>query len=222
NLPDALKIGTVGRPIPGVEVKIAKEDGEILVRGPNVMKGYYKNEQATSEVFSADGFFKTGDIGEVDADGFLRITDRKKDLMKTSGGKYIAPQNIENEFKTDRFIGEFVVVAENRNYPTALVIPKFDALESWAREKGIAFADRAALVKNAEVQKLFGERMAEKNKHLPQYEKIKKWRVLDRELTQDSGELTPTLKVKRKVVNAKFKDLIEEMYAEGKEAAASA
>ena len=222
NRPDALRIGTVGKVIPGVEVKIAPEDGEILVRGPNIMKGYYRNEQATGEVFTADGYFKTGDIGELDKDGFLKITDRKKDLMKTSGGKYIAPQNIENEFKTDRFIGEFVVIAENRNYPSALVIPKFDVLEGWAREHGVAFSTRAELVQNSAIKKLFDERMAEKNKHLPQYEKIKKYRLLDRELTQDSGELTPTLKVKRKVVNQKFKDVIEEMYAEGKEAAATA
>jgi long-chain acyl-CoA synthetase len=221
NRPDALKIGTVGKVIPGVEVKIEK-DGEILVRGPNVMREYYRNETATREVIDADRWFKTGDIGEVDADGFLKITDRKKDLMKTSGGKYIAPQNIENDFKTDRFIGEFVVIAENRNYPTALVIPKFDALEAWAKEQGVAFASRKELVESAAVKKELERRMAEKNHHLPQYEKIKKWRVLDRELSQEAGEITPTLKVKRKVVNAKFKDLIEEMYAEGKEAAASA
>ncbi len=216
NRPDALKPGTVGKPIPGVEVKIAA-DGEILARGPNIMRGYYKNEQATREVLDPDGWFHTGDIGELDADGFLRITDRKKDLMKTSGGKYIAPQPIENAFKTGRWIAEAIVIADSRPFPSALLVPKFEALEPWAREQGLSFADRAALLALPQVQELLRAEVDRVNANLPQYEKIKKWRALDRELTQDAGELTPTLKVKRKVVLGKFRDLIESMYAEGKE-----
>ncbi len=213
NKPDAFRLGTVGKVIPGVELSIAK-DGEILARGPNIMKGYFGNEQATKEVLDADGWFHTGDIGEFDKDGFLRITDRKKDLMKTSGGKYIAPQSIENLFKTDRFIEMAIVVADNRNFASALIVPKFEPLEGWAKEKGIAFKDRAELVQNPDVVKEIGAHIEALNAGLAQYEKIKKFKLLDRELTQDSGELTPTLKVKRKIVNQKFKDAIESMYAE--------
>jgi long-chain acyl-CoA synthetase len=215
---DALRPGTVGKPVEQVEVKIAA-DGEILVRGPNVMKGYYRNEKATNEVLEPDGWFHTGDVGEFDAQGFLRITDRKKDLMKTSGGKYIAPQPIEGAFKTGRWIAECVVIADDRPYPSALLVPKFDALEPWAREQGLSFRDRAELVKLPQVDEVIRGEVERVNKDLAQYEKIKKWRVLDRELTQEAGELTPTLKVKRKLVYAKFKDLIESMYAEGKEPA---
>jgi long-chain acyl-CoA synthetase len=227
NTPDARRIGTVGKPIPGVEVKINPEpdyppgEGEIWARGPNIMKGYYKREQETKEVLTEDGWFKTGDIGRFDDQGFVKITDRKKDLLKTSGGKYIAPQQIENDFKTDRLIGECVVIAENRNYPSMLIVPKFEVLEQWAREKGIAFKDRADLIANAEVKKALDAAVAEKNKHLAQYEKIKKYRLLDREFSQETGELTPTMKVKRKVVNQKYKAQIDEMYAEAKEAAAA-
>jgi long-chain acyl-CoA synthetase len=218
NRPEAFKFGTVGRPIANVTLKIAP-DGEILARGPNIMKGYFKNEAATKEAIDAEGWFHTGDIGELDAEGYLRITDRKKDLLKTSGGKYIAPQNIENEMKVQRTIGEFVVIGDSRPFPTALVVPKFEVIESIAREEGIAFKDRAELVKHPRIEAAIREDVERVNRTLAQYEKIKKFRILDRELSQEAGELTPTLKVKRKVVNAKFKDLIESMYVEPKEAA---
>jgi long-chain acyl-CoA synthetase len=219
NRPTEFRLGTVGKALDGIEVKLAA-DGEILARGPSVTSGYYKNETATKESIDAEGWFHTGDIGEFDADGFLRITDRKKDLLKTSGGKYIAPQNIENEMKVQRTIGECVVIGDNRPYAAALIAPKFEIIEAFAREKGLAFADRAALVALPEVEGLVRDDVERVNKGLAQFEKVKKFRLLPRELSQDAGELTPTLKVKRKVVNQKWKDLIESMYAESKEGAA--
>jgi len=219
----ARRPGTVGKPIAHVEVKIEPEpgypagEGEIWARGPNIMKGYWKREKETAEVLTADGWFKTGDIGRFDDKGFLKITDRKKDLLKTSGGKYIAPQQLENDFKTDRLIGEFVVIAENRNFPTALIVPKFEVLEPWAQEKGLKFSSRKELLGLPEVKAEIAQRMEAKNQHLAQYEKIKKWRLLDAEFSQEAGELTPTMKVKRKVVNAKYKEAIDSMYAEAKD-----
>jgi long-chain acyl-CoA synthetase len=212
NLPDRMKPGTVGPPIEGVEVKIA-EDGEILTRGPHVMKGYYKRPEATAEAIDKDGFFHTGDIGVVDAQGFLVITDRKKDILVTSGGKNIAPQPIENRLKTNPFITEIVMVANRRNFPTALVVPNFDFLEKWARTAGLAYADRAELVRKAEVREHVKREIDRLSEDLAPFEKIKKVAVLPREFTIEAGELTPTLKVKRKVVEQKYKELIDGMYA---------
>ena len=211
NLPHRMKPGTVGPPIEGVEVKIAN-DGEILTRGPHVMKGYYKKPEATAEAIDQDGWFHTGDIGLIDAGGFLVITDRKKDILVTSGGKNIAPQPIENRLKTNPFIAEVVMVGNRRNFASALVIPNFDSLEKWARGKGLAFGNREELVAKAEVQDLVKREIDRFSEDLAQFEKIKKVAVLAREFTIESGELTPTLKVKRRVVEQKFKDVIDKLY----------
>jgi long-chain acyl-CoA synthetase len=212
NRPDRLKPGSVGVPIEGVEVKVA-DDGEILTRGPHVMKGYYKKPEATAEAIDADGWLHTGDIGVIDPEGFLIITDRKKDIIVTSGGKNIAPQPIENQVKTHPFFSEIVMIGNKRNFPAALVVPNFDTLEKWARQKGLAFNDRHDLVSRPEVQAHYERLVDELTEHLAQFEKIKKIVLLPREFTIDAGELTPSLKVKRRVVEEKYKDLIDGMYS---------
>ncbi len=211
NTPDHLKIGTVGRPIPGVEVKIAA-DGEILTRGPHVMKGYYKKPEATAEVIEKDGWFHTGDVGVIDKDGFLVITDRKKDILITSGGKNIAPQPIESRLKTNPFFAEVVMIGNRRHFPSALVVPSFEALEKWARAQGLAFRNREELVAKPEVVGHYQELVAELTTEFAQFEKIKKVSLLAREFSLEAGELTPTLKVKRRVVEERYKVLIDKMY----------
>ena len=212
NLPDAMKPGTVGRPIPGVEVEIAP-DGEILTRGPHVMKGYFHKPEATAEAIDARGFFHTGDVGHLDPDGFLVITDRKKDLIVTSGGKKVAPQPIENLLKTNPLFGEIVIVGNRRNFPAALVVPGFPALEGWARQQGLAFSSREELVARPEVSALYERLVQEMTPHLAQFEKIKKIALLPREFTLEAGELTPTLKVRRRVVEQTYKDVIVRLYS---------
>ena len=205
-----LKFGTVGHPIPGVDVKIA-EDGEILTKGPNVMKGYYKKEAQTKEAFEG-GWFHTGDIGHLDEDGFLVITDRKKDIIVTSGGKNVAPQQIENLIKTSPYISNVVVTGSTRKFISALIVPDFEKLEEYARLLNITYKNKIELVKNKEIVSFI---LAEINKCTPNlapYEKVKKIVLLDREFEEDKGELTPTLKVKRKIVEEKYRDLIYAMY----------
>ena len=214
NLPAALKPGSVGRPIPGVEVKIA-EDGEILTRGPHVMKGYFKKPEATAEAIDKDGFFHTGDIGVVDPQGFLIITDRKKDILVTSGGKNIAPQPIENMLKANELFAEVVMIGNKRNFPAALVVPNFERVERWAKEKGVAFGNREDLVARKEVVELVENTIRDLSQNLAQFEKIKKITLLPREFSLDAGELTPTLKVKRRFVEQKYKDVIDRMYEGG-------
>jgi long-chain acyl-CoA synthetase len=211
NRPDRLKPGTVGLPVEGVEVKIA-EDGEILTRGPHVMKGYYKKVEATAEAIDKEGWFHTGDIGILDRDGFLVITDRKKDILVTSGGKNIAPQPIENKIKTNPFFAEIVMIGNCRNFPSALVVPNFEQLERWARAKGIACKSREELVGNAQVLGHYEGLIAELSRDLAPFEKIKKVSLLTREFSLEAGELTPTLKVKRRVVEEKYKAAIDRMY----------
>jgi len=211
NRPDRLKPGTVGLPVEGVEVKIA-EDGEILTRGPHVMKGYYKKVEATAEAIDKEGWFHTGDIGILDRDGFLVITDRKKDILVTSGGKNIAPQPIENKIKTNPFFAEIVMIGNCRNFPSALVVPNFEQLERWARGQGIACKSREELVGNAQVLGHYEGLIAELSKDLAPFEKIKKVSLLTREFSLEAGELTPTLKVKRRVVEEKYKAAIDRMY----------
>jgi long-chain acyl-CoA synthetase len=211
NLPDAMRPGTVGRPIPGVEVRIAP-DGEILTRGPHVMKGYFRKPEATAAAIDAEGWFHTGDIGHLDPDGFLVITDRKKDLIVTSGGKKVAPQPIENRLKTNPFFGEIVIVGNRRNFPAALVVPNFETLEVWARQKGVPFASREELIERPEVVALYEQLLQEMTPDLAQFEKIKKIALLPREFTLEAGELTPTLKVRRRVVEEKYKDVIDRLY----------
>ena len=206
------KVGTVGRPIKGCEEKIA-EDGEILVKGPMVMKGYYNNPEATAEVFGADGYFRTGDIGHFDAEGFLVITDRKKELLKTSGGKYVAPQPIENEFNTDPYIEMVSVVGDNRKFISALVVPEFANVRQWLADQGETVPEsNQALIDHPQVKKLMEERVAQVNQRLARYEQIKKFVVLPEPLSEQTGELTPTLKKKRRIIEKKFKDQIDRMY----------
>jgi len=210
NRPDRLKPGTVGLPLDGVELKIAK-DGEILSRGPHIMRGYLGKPDATREAIDRDGFFRTGDLGHVDADGFLVITDRKKDIIVTSGGKNIAPQPIENKLKTNRFFTEVVMVGNRRNFTAALVVPNYDVLATWANERGLG-GSREELVKRKEVVAHYMELVRAMTGDLAQFEKIKKIALLPEELSQAAGELTPTLKVKRRVVEERYKGLIDEMY----------
>jgi len=211
NTPRANKLGTVGKPLPGVEEKI-DEDGEILVKGPQVMKGYWNNEEATREVFTPDGFFRTGDIGFIDEEGYLTITDRKKELIITSGGKNIAPQPIENEFNTDPYIEQVAVVGDARKYISALIVPEFEALTRWAKEQGIEFKDNTELVRHPKVVELIQQRVDLVNQRLAKYEQIKKFVIIDHPFTEEGGELTPTQKKKRRVIEAKYKDLIDSMY----------
>jgi len=216
----AIRFGTVGTPIPNVEVKIEPDpdrpggEGEILVRGPNVMQGYFKLPEKTREVLTPDGWFRTGDIGFLDAHGYLTITDRKKDLLKTSGGKYIAPQPLENELKLSRYVSQAVVVGNRRKYASVLIVPNFDNLIPWAREQGLPADDPEALVEEDAVQALYEDVLAGVNRGKASFETLKKFRLLPRDFTIEAGELTPTLKVKRKVVEEKHADLIGTMYEE--------
>jgi len=212
NFPGRVKPGTVGLPLEHVEVKIAA-DGEILTRGPHVMKGYFRKPEATAEAIEKDGWFHTGDIGFVDADGCLVITDRKKDIIVTSGGKNIAPQPIENRLKTSKFITEVVMIGNQRNFAAALVVPGFEALEAWAKERGLAVAGREDLVRLPEVVRHYQGLVEQMTADLAQFEKIKKIALVAKEFTQESGELTPTLKVKRRVVEERYKAMIDAMYA---------
>ena len=205
------KIGTVGKPLPGIVEKI-DVDGEILVKGPQVMKGYWNNPEANKEAFTSDGYFRTGDVGIIDEEGYLTITDRKKELLKTSGGKYVAPQPIENSFNTDPYIEQVVVVGENRKYISALVVPEFEALGVWAKEQGINFRDNTELVNDPRVKALIQERIDLVNQKLSRYEQIKKYAVIDHPFTEEGGEITPSQKIKRRVVETKYKDLIDSMY----------
>jgi long-chain acyl-CoA synthetase len=211
NRPDAIKPGSVGLPIKDVEVKIAA-DGEILTRGPHVMKGYFKKPDATAEAIDPEGWFHTGDIGVIDERGFLTITDRKKDIIVTSGGKNIAPQPIERLLKSSPLVGEVVMIGDRRNFPAALVIPAFEALEKWARDQGVAFASREELIARPEVVALYDRAVKELTGHLAQFERIKKIALLPREFSIETGELTPKLSVKRRVVEQKYKDVIDRLY----------
>jgi long-chain acyl-CoA synthetase len=212
NRPTHYKFGSVGQALPGVEVKIAP-DGEILLRGANVAtRGYWKQPEATAEVFEASGWFHTGDIGRLDDEGFLFITDRKKDLLVTAGGMNIAPQNIENMLKADPFISQAMVYGDRRPYPVALITVNPDELGKFVREQGILAADPATVAKHPKVRERVSRTVEEKNSQLQSYAKIKKFTVLPGDFTQDGGELTPTLKVKRKVVAEKYRAEIEGLY----------
>ncbi len=206
------KIGSIGKAIPDTVCRIA-EDGEILIKGPQVMRGYLNNPAATKETFTEDGFFKTGDIGIMDENGFVRITDRKKELIITSGGKNIAPQPIQEEFNTDPFVEQIFVTGDGRNFIGALIVPNFPFLEEWARQKGIDFRSRQDLINNDKTKKLFDERVAKINKNLSKYESIKKYVLLLEEFSEKGGELTPTLKMKRKFIEQKYRDIIDSIYA---------
>jgi long-chain acyl-CoA synthetase len=207
------RVGTVGTAIPNVEIRIA-EDGEIEVRGPNVMRGYYHKPEETSAVFTSDGWFKTGDIGTLDDDGFLRITDRKKELFKTSGGKYISPQPIEQAIKGSRFVNQVVLIGASRKFPAALVVPIWEQIESYCKLKEIEFKSHAQLCRHPRILDLIQRQIDGLTPNLAKYEKIKKVALLEDEFTIEGGELTPTLKVKRRVIDQKYKDVIERLYQE--------
>ncbi len=207
------RVGTVGKAIPNVEIRIA-EDGEIEVRGPNVMRGYYNKPEETRAVFTGDGWFKTGDIGALDQDGFLRITDRKKELFKTSGGKYISPQPIEQAIKASRFVNQVVLIGAERKFPAALVVPVWEQLESYCKLKGIEFKSHSELCHHPRIIDLIQRQIDGLTPNLAKYERIKKVALLENEFTIEGGELTPTLKVKRRVIDQKYRDVIEKLYAE--------
>ena len=212
NNPAAHRIGSVGKPLGNVQVRIA-EDGEILVRGPSVFQSYWNKPEETREAF-VDGWFKTGDIGKLDEDGFLYVTDRKKDLLKTSGGKFIAPQPIENSLKHHPLIAEAVVVGDKRKFPAALILPNFAALEVWAREQGVNCSSRAEMVADARVQACYEAIVAELNQNLAQFEKLKKIALLCEEFSPANGTMTASLKIRRRAVEDHCRERIEKMYAE--------
>ncbi|MFQ5537213.1 MAG: AMP-dependent synthetase/ligase [Gemmatimonadota bacterium] len=213
NTPEDFRIGTVGKPVPGTEIRIA-EDGEILIRGPQVMKGYYNKPEATAETIDEEGWFYSGDIGELDDDGFLRITDRKKDIIVTAGGKNVAPQPIENRLKSNPYIEQAVMVGDGRKFVALLVVPSFANLEAWAAEKGIAYADRRNLLDEPEVKAFLEEEVAKNLEGLASFETPKKIALLDEDFSIEGGTLTPTMKVKRRVVQERFKDIIDRLYEE--------
>jgi long-chain acyl-CoA synthetase len=216
---DRLRFGTVGLPIPGVQIRIAA-DGEILAQGPNIMRGYYNLPDATQEAIDAAGWFHTGDIGELDADGYLKITDRKKDLLKTAGGKYIAPQPIENTVQLNKFVASAVVLGDQRKFPIIVIVPNFAALERWATERNLAYTSRAELITLADVKAKMEREVIGGLRDLAKFELPKKVVLLEHEFTIESGELTPSLKVKRRQVEKNYKPLIDRVYAEADPAAA--
>jgi long-chain acyl-CoA synthetase len=205
------KFGTVGMAFPGVELRIA-DDGEIVARGGNIAKGYYRRPEETGEVFKTDGWFHTGDIGEIDAEGFLRITDRKKDLIKTAGGSYVAPQHIENLLKGDPFVSQAMVYGDRRPYPIALITLNPEELGKFARNAGLGDKPLAEMARNPAVVERIRRTVDQVNDKLASYARLKRFAVLPADFTTESGELTPTLKVKRKVVSANYADLIESLY----------
>jgi long-chain acyl-CoA synthetase len=211
NLLNKIKIGTVGPPFPGTEIKIAA-DGEILIRGPGVMKGYFKNAAATQEVLEPDGWFHTGDIGELDADGYLKITDRKKDIIVTAGGKNVAPQNIENALKTHSLISHAMVYGDKRKYLSALICVNEEVARKLLAEMGITGKSYAEMAKTKELEAAVQAAVDQVNAEFPPYSQLKRFALLDHEFTQESGELTPTLKVKRKVATQRYKAILDGLY----------
>jgi long-chain acyl-CoA synthetase len=207
------KLGTVGRALPGTEVRIA-EDGEILVRHKGIFKGYYRDEENTREALSADGWLHTGDVGEVDGEGYLKITDRKKDLIITAGGKNIAPQYLENLLKFSPYINDAVVIGDRRKFLSALIVIDEENVVKFAQDQKVQFTTFASLTKAPEVIELIQGEINGVNKQVARVENIRKFRILDKKLYTEDGEVTPTMKVKRKAINAQYKDLIESMYKE--------
>jgi long-chain acyl-CoA synthetase len=218
---DKIKFGTVGIPIDGCEVKLehregmAQGEGEILAKGPNVMMGYYNRPDITAETV-VNGWLRTGDVGtwvEYKGSKYIKITDRVKELFKTSGGKYIAPQQIENKMKEIPYIEQIMAVGENRNFVSALIVPNFLNLSEWCLKNGVAAKTPAEMIKSAEVQKLFRDAIDEKNKNFGQWETVKKFELMEKEWSIEGGELTPTMKVKRKIVLEKYKTIIDRIYS---------
>jgi len=213
NTPVSHRMGSVGRPLPNVELKLA-DDGELLVRGPAVFEGYWQKPAANAECFDAEGWFHTGDIARLDADGFLFITDRKKELLKTSGGKLVAPQPIENKLKASLLVAQAALVGDRHKFISALIAPNFPALEEWARQHGVEGKSRAELVADGRVIALYGELVRDVNTGLANFETVKRFRLVADEWTQESGELTPSMKLKRRAITARYGGLIAELYAD--------
>ncbi len=212
NNPINHRIGTVGKPLSNVEVKLA-DDGELLVRGPSVFKGYWQMPEESAAAFE-DGWFKTGDVATIDADGYLSITDRKKDLIKTSGGKFIAPQPIENSLKANLFVGEAALLGDKRRFPAVLIVPNFPILEEWAQSHGVKFSTHRQLVKSPQVQSLYESIVEELNQNLAQYEKLKRVLVIYVELSIEDGTLTPSMKLRRRHLEERYKKEIDALYAD--------
>lgn len=208
---EEMRIGWVGKIVKDVNVKIA-EDGEILVKGPNIMQGYYRQPEMTAEVLK-NGWFHTGDIGELDGE-FLKITDRKKEMFKTSGGKYIAPQLMENKFKESSLIDQLIVVGENKNYPSALIVPSFEGLKEYCKHKGIPYTSDEEMIQKPEIVEKYDRELEQLNKYFAKWEQIKRFRLLSKSWGIESGELTPTMKLKRKVIMQKYGKVIEGIYQE--------
>jgi long-chain acyl-CoA synthetase len=212
NTPINHRIGTVGKTLPNLEVRIA-EDGEILVRGPSVFKGYWNRPEETKAALE-NGWFKTGDIGNIDDDGYLSVTDRKKDLIKTSGGKFIAPQPVENSLKLNPLVGVAAILGDKRKFAAVIISPNFASLEEWARENEVPFASRAELVANAKVQALYEGIVEGINQNMARFEKLKRVLLVADEFTADNGVLTPTMKLKRRVIEDRYRRQIDELYAQ--------
>jgi long-chain acyl-CoA synthetase len=213
NTLDHFRIGSVGKVIPDTEVRIA-DDGEILIRGPQVMIGYYNNEEATRKVMTEDGWFQSGDIGHIDDEGYVYITDRKKDIIVTAGGKNIAPQPMEGAFKRNKFISQIVILGDRRPFLVCLIVPDFDNLEAWAQERKLSWTDHDDLLQNPEVSAKFERGLERTNRKFPSFSTVKKFALLKDEFTLESGELTPTLKVKRRVIQDRYDGLIASLYPE--------
>jgi long-chain acyl-CoA synthetase len=213
NSPLHQRMGSVGRILPNVEVKLA-EDGELLVRGPAVFIGYWQKPDETAACFDAEGWFRTGDIAHLDADGYLSITDRKKELLKTSGGKLVAPQPIENKLKNNVLVAQAALVGDKHKFISALLAPNFPALEGWAQQQGIEFRSREELVADPRVIAHFGEIVREVNSNLANFETLKRFRVVAEEWTQESGELTPSMKLKRRAITSRYAAVIDAIYAD--------
>ena len=213
NSPVEHRMGAAGMPLQNLELKVAA-DGELLVRGPSVFAGYWHKPEANAECFDEQGFFRTGDIGHIDADGFLFITDRKKELLKTSGGKMVAPQPIENKLKVNMLVAQVALVGDRHKFISALISPNFIALEDWARRHGIQAKYRAELVADSRVIALYAEIVREVNASLANFETLKRFRVVAEEWSIETGQLTPSMKLKRRVITAQYEDVIAELYAD--------
>jgi long-chain acyl-CoA synthetase len=213
NTPLIHRMGAAGMPLPNLELKLAA-DGELLVHGPSVFAGYWHKPEADAEAFDAEGWFRTGDIGHLDADGFLFITDRKKELLKTSGGKMVAPQPIENKLKNNMLVAQAALAGDRHKFISVILSPNFTALEEWARYHGIEAKDRAELVADSRVVALYAEIVREVNGSLANFESLKRFRVVADEWSQETGELTPSMKLKRRVITSRYAALIAALYAD--------
>jgi len=209
--PGEARFGTVGPIVKGVTVRIAS-DGEIMVKGPNVMKGYYNRPDATAEALDADGYFHTGDIGVMLDNKYLCITDRKKEIFKTAGGKYIAPQTLENKFKESRFIEQIIVIGENQRFPAALIVPAFDAIKTWCAKKGLEYTTKEEMVHSRRVIDKIQHELDRYNEGFGHWEQVKKFELIPDEWSIATGEMTPKLSLKRKVILKKYEKLVEEIY----------